>query len=274
MFKINQLIYFLFTLIISISILIIYFRNRKSKLKILVGSSQILGERNEQEDNYSVINSDNGLLAVLADGMGGFLNGKLASKIAVETFLEEFVKVYNLQNIGQFFINTSYIANDKLLKVSMDSKMGTTLVSCYMYNNKLYWVSIGDSHIYLYRNKEINLLNNVHTYSKVLLSRYKAGEISRSEYFSNSKRERLTSYLGYKNFHEIDYNENGIELLKGDKVILCSDGVYKSLTEEEILNYVSKKINPEIVTEEIMLEIEDKRISGQDNATIIMVEKR
>ena len=59
MLKINQWIYFLSIITISIYILIIYFRNRKSKLKILVGSSQILGARNEQEDNYSVINSEN-----------------------------------------------------------------------------------------------------------------------------------------------------------------------------------------------------------------------
>ncbi len=269
-----SIIYFLLLLLISIFSIIFLIRLKNINEKIRVGSSQILGERNDQEDNYSVIKSDDGLLAVLADGMGGLLNGKLASKLAVDTFLEEFVKDYRLKDVEKFFINTSYIANEKILKKGIDSKMGTTLVSCFIEKDNFYWVSIGDSHIYLYRNKELKKLNNDHIYGRILLSKYKKGIITRTEYFSNPKRERLTSYLGYKNFNEIDYNENGIEMLKGDKIILCSDGVYKNLREDEFVNFINQKIHPKLLTQEIMIEIEQKNISGLDNSTIILIEKK
>jgi serine/threonine protein phosphatase PrpC len=259
---------------ILILITIIYILKKTKKEQILYGKGQIIGNRDEQQDSCEILKTENRILAVVADGMGGLFNGKLASETAINIFLEEYVKLYDLYEIDKYFINTSYIANEKILKISNENRMGTTLVASVVTPKKIYWMSIGDSNIYLFRKKQLIKLNEEHVYKNQLLNKYKNGKISRKEYFSNSKRERLTSYLGYKNFHEIDFNENGLDFLKGDKIILCTDGIHKFLTELELINLLNKNLNPHVLVKKILFEIENKNHIEQDNASIVIFEKR
>ena len=91
-------------------------------------------------------------MAVLADGMGGYTNGKVSSSIAVNTFIDEFSNSYSIYPIEDFFRNVSRISNRAILDRSKGARSGTTLVSVIIADEMLYWVSIGDSAIALFRN--------------------------------------------------------------------------------------------------------------------------
>lgn len=242
------------------------------KSSIKIENAQIIGKRNEQEDSYSTLKSDNGVIAVLADGMGGMESGKKASTIAVNTFIEEFTKNYEIYPIDNFLRNTTYIANQKILNSAGDSRLGTTLISTVINKNKLYWTSVGDSHLYLYRDNELKLLNKKHVYANKLKEEFKAGNISRDEMFNNPRKDMLTSYLGYEEFHELDYSKTPFELKSKDKILICSDGVYRTLSELEIEKILDKKITPEKASKEIFESIKWKNIKNQDNASIILME--
>ncbi len=261
--------------ILYISKLIVQYliNKRKNMPMYAIGQDQIQGGRKKQEDSYIAIKSDDGILGVLADGMGGLADGKLASSIAVDTFVNGFLKNYEMKAIQNFLRNTSYIANANILEAAEYKKMGTTLVSVIIKNEKLYWVSIGDSYLYLYRNKEITRLNKVHTYENRLKAKYREGLISREELFKHPKKNQLTSYLGNENFYELDYNINAFALKPKDKLIVCSDGVYNTLSENELEDIIKDNIKSNQLTQIILEEVQSKNIKNQDNASLIIIEK-
>ncbi|SJZ97604.1 PP2C family protein-serine/threonine phosphatase [Selenihalanaerobacter shriftii] len=269
----NIVFWFIGLLLIIKYLLKANFKNKKCKSEILIGNAQTIGNRKEQEDAFATIKDDNRILAVLADGMGGFALGKEASDLVVQTFLEAFSRNYNINSINKFLINTAYISNSKVLELAENRHVGTTLVTAMFNNNVFYWAAVGDSSLYLYRNRELFPMNQKHIYANKLKAEYKAGEISREEQFSHPKRDRLTSYLGYEDFHEIDYSKTPIELKKEDKIIICSDGISDVISNIELENILEKKIHPIDTSEMILKLVLNKHRTNQDNATVIVLEK-
>lgn len=269
---------YLFVLAFSMIIVMLfairyYLRNAKSTPEILIGNGQTLGKRKEQEDCFSTVMNENGVLAVLADGMGGFTNGRVASSLAVNTFVQEFSKSKNIEPIDKFFKDTSRLSNAYIVERAKGEKVGTTLVAVIISDSYLYWSSIGDSAIALFRNGEFINLNKKHIFQNVLEEQYLSGKITKEELLSNSKKNRLTNYMGHRGFRNIEICDRSIKIVKGDKIILCSDGVYNSVTELEMENVLSKRLNPFKAAEEIIEIIESKKRPNQDNATIVILEK-
>jgi serine/threonine protein phosphatase PrpC len=265
-------------ILISAAILVLLFciryvlKGTNKRPKVLVGHTQILGRRKEQEDSYKIVSNEKGVLAVLADGMGGFSNGKLASSTAVKTFADEFTKAPSILPIEKFIAETSRNCNTRVIENSKGENSGTTLVAVVISGGYLYWASIGDSAIVLFRNCEFINLNKKHIFQSVLEEKFIMGEISSEELKNNSYKKRLTSYIGHKGFNDIEISRKALELRKGDKIILCSDGVYNSVTEIEMERVLSKKITPECACNEIIEIIKRKNSPKQDNATIIVLE--
>ena len=245
--------------------------SEKEKGGVQIGCSQILGNRDEQEDSYATVVNSNGVLAVLADGMGGYASGKQASRIVVQTFVEEF-ETKEIDSSETFFQNTSLLCNKKILSVTKDQKIGSTLAAVRIDKGYLSWVSIGDSAIILFREGELSNLNKKHIFQSMLEEQYQSGKISKREVLNNPKKKRLTSYIGYEGLREIEINKKAVKLLSGDKVILCSDGVYNSISEVEIEEILSMNLSPAKAAEKITQNIAAKGHHHQDNATIIVLD--
>jgi len=245
--------------------------NRR-KNDVLIGNAQIVGKRLEQEDSFSSMVTENGVIALVADGMGGYENGKLASQIAVDTFISEFQKLEDLSEVNNFFIKTLKLANGKILDAAKGFRMGTTLVSVVIKDKKLYYLSVGDSAIILFRNHQLINLNKKHVFQTVLEEKYVSGEISEGQMRNNPMKKRITSYVGAEVLKYVDISEKPIQLRKGDRVILCTDGVTNSLSELELESVMLKKINPFEMSEMIMAMIKEKNKARQDNATVIILE--
>ncbi|MNG12367.1 Stage II sporulation protein E (SpoIIE) [compost metagenome] len=86
------------------------------------------------------------------------------------------------------------------------------------------------------------------------------------------QRHQLINYLGYDRFKNIDIGETPVQLRRGDKVLLMSDGVYNALTEIELEDILNDSAAPDEAAEQIIERIENKRIRHQDNATVIIME--
>ena len=239
LFQNSYWVVFLAVVIIFILFLIRYFlltTNRK-KTQVLVGNAQIIGKRLEQEDSFSSIATKNGVIALVADGMGGYENGRLASKIVVDIFINEFEKFAGVNN---FFVSTLKLANRKVLDAAKGVRMGTTLISVVIKDKKLHYLSVGDSAIILFRNHQLINLNEKHVFQTVLEQKYVSGEISEGQMLNNPMKKRITSYVGAEVLKYVDINEKPIQLRKGDKVILCTDGVTNSLSELELESVMLK----------------------------------
>jgi serine/threonine protein phosphatase PrpC len=242
------------------------------KPSVLIGNAQTKGKRAEQEDSFAtVINSQGAALAVLADGMGGYSDGKLASELVVKTFMKQFSNGA-LHGVKQFFQTTAQLCNEKILKMGQAAKTGSTLAAVIVTGGQLDWVSIGDSAIMVHREGELSNLNKKHNLQSLLEKEYQSGKITKAELMNNPKKKRLTSYLGNDGFREIALNEKPLKLLSGDKIILCSDGVYNSISEFELENILTQNLKPFEAADQIIKNINDQKISNQDNATIIILE--
>lgn len=251
------------------------------------GNHQHKGRRKDQQDYFAssdpttpmeVVESENGFLAIVADGMGGHIGGGSASVIAVETFMKEYNKKEKAESIPDALSRALLKANDAVFRANEqageESDMGTTLVACVLQSNKLYWVSVGDSKLFLYRDRQLQQLNQEHSYGVQLDMQRKAGQIS--ETFAQAearRRNQLTSYLGAKKIPpEIDRPAIPHELKTHDKVLLCSDGLVDALNKEEIINDLETERSTQEKCESLTTSALNKNRPHQDNITTILLE--
>ncbi|EAZ83705.1 PP2C family serine/threonine-protein phosphatase [Lysinibacillus fusiformis] len=247
---------------------------KMEKGKIYIGNGQTIGRRDEQDDYFSTAETAHGTMAVLADGISGLANGRMASTIAVTTFIEEFKKLGSLNQLQDFLKKAAMASNHMIVENLNGSNGGTTLVTAIIDNDGyLHWGAVGDSVITIFRNGEFLAINQKHIFESVLTERYIAGEISQLEVQENPLKKRLINYLGYEGFKNLDTGNNPIQLHKGDKVCLFSDGIYDALTEVEMEKILSQQAPPYDLAQNIIKAVEQKRLKNQDNATILILEK-
>lgn len=261
-------------------------KNIKDELKsfghstIIPGNAQHIGSREEQQDAFGFSDFfdkelvDNaGVLAVLADGMGGLNQGKLASTTVVKTMIDIFSNKALSEKIIDLLHRSIRIINKKVLNISdIKGYTGTTLICAIIFKNQLHWISVGDSRIYHFRNGELIKLNVEHNYGNELDELFENGKISEHEALESDKRHMLTSYIGIPHLEKIDFSETPINIENDDLILLCSDGLFNTLTEEEIISKLKENItNPQSVAEELVKDTIDKNMEYQDNVTLVIL---
>ena len=250
------------------------FNYREGKHYIEIGNGQTIGRRKEQDDYFSTATTGNGTIAVLADGISGLKNGRMASTVAVNTFIQEYLQLDRLDNVENFFKKVAIQSNNEIVHNLKGSSGGTTLAAAIIdEHGYLHWAAVGDSIITIFRNGEFITVNQKQIFESVLTERYLSGEITEVEVRENPMKKRLINYLGYEGFKNVEIGREATKLNKGDKVCLYSDGVYNSLTEMEMEKILSQKLSPYDLAQEIIEAVEQKHLKNQDNATIVIVEK-
>lgn len=235
-----------------------------------VGNAQTIGTREKQDDSFAVSIREYGIMGIVADGIGGYLNGDVASKIAVQTYLDEFEKRDVTDNLNFFFQKTAMLANERIRDDFGEAKGGTTMVSVVLKDDKLFWSSVGDSNIAVYRGGRIIPVNRKENVSNWMEDRYYAGEIRIEEALNNQSDKRLVNYLGYDGFKKADESDRPIMLKKKDKVLIYSDGV-ELLGQIELENLLSKRMHPQDTADAIIEAIKAKNKKSKDNSTIVIL---
>lgn len=214
-----------------------------------VGLSSNLGNRACQQDaarvsdDYYYMDTQRAM-AVLCDGMGGLSGGERASQLGVNALYELFIQNRHISETEiQSFYATALPRLDMMVHALKKENgdplgAGTTLISVMICESKLYWASVGDSHIYFIRDGKITCITQDHNYYKILCERVRKGEISQEEADADPKKEALLSYLGIGGMDYMDISAKPIQLQAGDTVLLCSDGLYRSLTQREMIDIV------------------------------------
>lgn len=243
------------------------------------GNAQNIGRREDQQDSFGISDcsdeklvKEKGVFAIVADGMGGLDNGKESSSLVVDSMMKYFTEKPFISAVPIELRNMLVSANSQLLQHLAQKgsvRSGSTAVSVIIKDNELYWISIGDSRIYLFRNKKIYTLNRDHVYGAELLQKAIDGEISFDEVLTHPDRKALTSYMGISEITEIDQNIKPFRLLPGDKIVLCSDGVYGSLEENELIEAL--KSDAQNAAFELEQKVLAKNIRGQDNMTAVII---
>ncbi|WP_046214871.1 PP2C family protein-serine/threonine phosphatase [Paenibacillus wulumuqiensis] len=241
--------------------------------QVLIGNGQTIGTRSEQDDYFASKTTAAGTLAVLADGISGLANGRMASTLAVTTFLREYDEVQSYQQIPDYMEEAAYASNREIVQQLKGNHGGTTLATVVISGHHLYWGAVGDSIITVFRNSSFIPVNSMHTLGAVLQQKVLAGEMTREQAESSPQRKQLVNYLGYEAFDSMEIGDYPFVLRPGDKVLLCSDGIHDALTEVELEAILTTTDDPQDAADQIIESIEQKNLKHQDNATVIIMQQ-
>jgi serine/threonine-protein kinase len=180
-----------------------------------------------------------GAVAVLADGVGGMDRGEVASRLAVETALKAFREAPEgktpQQLLTLMFNEANLAVYDKAMENNGKSRMATTLSIAVLRNNEIVVGNVGDSRVYLVRKAGIEQLSTDHSYTGM---QQKFGLISEQDAKTSEHRNVLTRSVGQEPVIGVDVE--GTTAYKGDRVVLCSDGLYAYVADSEIADIVSR----------------------------------
>ncbi len=228
--------------------------------------------REINQDYYYISESlDDVQLYMLADGMGGYNGGEIASKLAVEaakSYIENNFKEINkdkesiLQLVGSSMEYANMVVYEKSKEKKELEGMGTTLEICLIYNNKAFIGHVGDSRIYRIRKGLIRKLTQDHSYVQKLVT---DGTITKEEAMHHPQKNMLIKALGCNVFVEPDVMVRGF--LKEDIFVMNSDGLTNLVPQEEIYTLAKKDIEQ---APKELVEIANKN-GGYDNITVIII---
>lgn len=252
--------------------------------EIVVHAATSMGNRKYQQDAVYVsggkkiaANKKTRVLAAVCDGMGGMADGGRASQTAISMLKDGFEKIEKNPevNIPMFFRSGIKAIDRKIHEFPKENGKGsgTTMVAAITEENMLYWASVGDSRIYILRGNEIKLVTRDHNYYLKLMKMVENGQMSRQEAENQRQKEALISFLGIGNVSLMDVIDRPFEMKPGDMVLLCSDGVTKTLPREKIKNIllndaVSIKRKAEILVEAAVRE----NTHSQDNTSVAILQ--
>lgn len=208
--------------------------------RIKVGKLHAQGARDYQQDCFAVSDPalirSHGLLAIVADGMGGLEDGGKVSMAAVETILGAFPYLSPDEPERQLLELTRQAVQqvNRMLGDEGMRKSGSTLAMGLLKDKCFSFLSMGDSHIYLLRDGALLLLNREHSFRGELALRAVNGEISIQEAYADERGEGLVSFIGMGPVKYIDMPAEPVAVRPGDKLVLMSDGVYNALEPEEL----------------------------------------
>lgn len=231
--------------------------------------------RENNEDSYFVNDKVGGY--VVADGMGGYNGGEIASNIAVNTLgkiLSHSLQKKQEKDIQHIVHEALQKANDEIILMKRRhnelTNMATTVVLSIFFNDVLYYSHLGDSRAYLYK-KEGKLIQ-LTTDDSLVMEMVKRGMISEDELRTHNLRNIVTKYLGLTDLElpEVLHCYVGID----DCIILCSDGLTGMLEEKEILSIVKRDISmgPQSICDTLVDKANNN--GGYDNITVIVVQNK
>lgn len=240
-----------------------------------VGKLHQQGARSSQQDCFSVTPKEVfpscGMLAVVADGMGGLSDGDKVSQAAVTAMINGFLDTSALPPQEQLLalLAQATQAVNTLLTPSEYNKSGTTLLAGLVRDRTFYCLSVGDSHIYLYRDGALLQLNREHVYRHDLQVRSVNQGTDPHAAWTHPKAGGLTSFLGMGPLKYVDMPDQGIPIRDGDRFLLMSDGVYNALPIEELTGCVTGTAGQ--IAEKLDQAIQSKHYSNQDNYTAVIL---
>lgn len=230
-------------------------------------SKSVTGKRAQNQDAVFIPRGGEISLAVVADGMGGHSAGDVASMIAVNTVVAE-LKKGGSGSAGSLVLEAVNAANAAVYgKAAGDAAlrgMGTTMVLALLFNTRYVAANVGDSRLYQISGDHIEQITKDHSYVAELVA---LGYITRQEAAHHPRRNLITRALGTRESERIDIFER--EWRRGDRLLLCSDGLYSVLDEEDILHTVLSTDDLQQVCDDL---VDCALYSGsKDNVSAVLV---
>jgi len=248
----------------------------KTKPGIELASLTDVGhQRANNEDSYLYWEPDSekefrrkGRLAIVADGMGGYEGGQEASRLAVDTVRAVYDSAFD-GDPQETLVAAFDAAHTAIQRYAIEhiefQGMGTTCTALCIVGHKLYFAHVGDSRLYLIRSTTISRLTRDHSYVGRLVE---SGIVRAEDAESHPQRHILTAALGSGKEVVPDRPDEPLALEKGDMLVLCTDGLWSLVNEQELAATVRSGTPTESSTALVNMALER---GGPDNITVLVL---
>ncbi|MBE6543947.1 MAG: serine/threonine-protein phosphatase [Ruminococcaceae bacterium] len=236
--------------------------------------------RSENQDFFKCVEFSDVLVCVVCDGMGGMSWGEVASEVAAESFCSKFNELsqnyinnplaYGLSMVSIIKRSIEF-ANESVYEQSVQNgctgEMGTTLVCSVLYNNTLYSANVGDSRLYVLQDDALTRVTKDHSYVQLLIDMKMIDEKDSEKYDNNA----ITRGVGLDK--EVEIDTYVMETADDSVYLLCSDGLYKMVSHEDIKETLGQ-INNGVDASYVVNSLIEKSIAagGLDNTTAVIIQ--
>ncbi|MBI4005066.1 MAG: SUMF1/EgtB/PvdO family nonheme iron enzyme [Gammaproteobacteria bacterium] len=242
-----------------------------------IAGAQIDGAREYQEDAFLItyLSDADGhpsALVIVADGMGGHAAGNVASNMAVQALNKHVTANYPTDTLSEVLTGAVLKANNSIAETVKETPalegMGCTMVATVFEKESIWWASVGDSNLYLMRNRELQKINADHSYGGFLDRMAAAGTPVDAE--PGLSRNMLMSAITGSDISDIDCPITPLQLKAGDKILITSDGL-DTLSDGKIIQYTDWSKSPKECADALLNAVEEAGMPKQDNTTVIVV---
>jgi serine/threonine protein phosphatase PrpC len=244
----------------------------REKMKFAVHQANHIGGRKYNQDRVGYAYTNDALLLVLADGMGGHLHGEIAAQIAVFTFMRAFGRLEHtrVKEPEVFLRATMRAGHDAIFDYARQEELGgnpgTTCVAALVQDGQMWCAHAGDSRCYLLRKDGITSVTHDHS---VVQQWADWGIISPEEMKSHPDRNKITNCLGgVEDMFYVDVAPPE-PLQAGDTLLLCSDGFWSPLEDEEMGKLSSVPVLSERLDELVAMAVQ-REAARADNTTAVV----
>jgi protein phosphatase len=215
------------------------------------------------------VSREKGCMLIVADGMGGHNAGEVASRMAAQIITHEYFKQEG--TIEKSLAKAFELANKSIFELSSKSRehkgMGTTCTAVVVFEQSVYYAHVGDSRAYMLKNDRIERITEDHTHVQELV---KKGMITAEAAETHPERNILTNAMGTKAIVHVDTGRFRFSFEESDRLLLCSDGLYDYIKDNELAELLSTGSLAGLANEMINLA---KRRGGHDNITVVLAER-
>ncbi|MGE5757461.1 MAG: PP2C family protein-serine/threonine phosphatase [Sideroxydans sp.] len=246
-------------------------KNREM-MRFAVHQASKIGGRKYNQDRVGYAYTNEALLLVLADGMGGHLHGEIAAQLAVLTFMRAFgrLKDGQVKEPEVFLRETMRAGHEAIFDYARERQLGgnpgTTCVAALVQGGQIWWAHAGDSRCYLLRGGAVADVTHDHS---VVQQWADWGIISADEMKTHPDRNKITNCLGgVEDMFYVDVSKP-TAVHSGDTLLLCSDGFWSPLTDEELAKLSSVPALSEGLDELIGIAV-SREAARADNTTSVV----
>ena len=250
-------------------------QSQKSEWNCVIGVDSRQGGRSENQDNFACSDTPFGLLVVVCDGMGGGPSGASASSLAVQAITQS-VTHASQGLMPEAVLKNAVIEANSLLRHTIKEHpqlagMGTTCVAVLVTPVLATIVHVGDSRLYLIRNKQLRFRTADHS---VVGDMVRKGELTEEDARRAANSNVITRALGISD--EVIPEIDKVQLQENDRLILCTDGIWGMVSEKQLVNLLSEEKKLDNLILEIMDGIESigkQQVNANyDNLTLAIIQ--
>ncbi len=238
--------------------------------KMDTGYAGTAGNQQTNADVYDWANYENQTLYVIAGGIGRSGKGKIAAQEAVDTIVRMFEVTGATKNPAFFFRQALHSANHAVLRRITDGTAGASVLCAVVKDGLLYYVSVGNCRISVYRRGELIPLNEGHTIDVLAKNAFRKGQITRMEALATLKEKRLYSFVGHDGFRNMEIFDVPVSLKKGDTIVMMTDGVYEFFSSGQMEKILHTRKSSVQKARQVIEELEKNNHPEQDNASLII----